>query len=75
VTIEGELIVRLEHSHRRVRRVTVRSTRPYAASRVVLGRPPAEAVAMVPSLFGICAHARARQRAGGQAAMGGPGTG
>ena len=58
MTIEGELIVRLEHSGRRVRRVTVRSTRPYAASRVVLGRPPAEAVAMVPSLFGICAHAQ-----------------
>lgn len=58
MTIEGELIVRLERSGRRVRQVTVRSTRPYAASRVVVGKTPAEAVAIVPSLFGICAHAQ-----------------
>lgn len=58
VTIEGEIIVRLERSDRRVRRVTIRSTRPYAASRVVLGRTPSDAAALVPSLFAICAHAQ-----------------
>jgi len=58
VTIEGEIIVRLERDERRVRRVTVRSTRPHAASRVVLGKAPQDAMAMVPSLFSICAHAQ-----------------
>ena len=58
MTIEGEIIVRLERDERRVRRVTVRSTRPHAASRVVLGKAPQDAMAMVPSLFSICAHAQ-----------------
>ncbi len=58
MTIEGELIVRLERSGRRISRVTVRSTRPYAASRIAIGRTPADAVAILPSLFGICTHAQ-----------------
>ncbi len=38
VTIEGELIVRLAWDGRRVNRVALRSTRPYAAARVLAGK-------------------------------------
>jgi hypothetical protein len=58
VTIEGELVVRLECDQRKVRRVTVRSTRPHAASRVAIGRTPEQAVGIIPALFGICTHAQ-----------------
>ena len=59
VTIEGELTVRLDCSARRVRQVTVRSTRPVIAARVLAGRTPADAAAMVRRLFGICSGAHA----------------
>lgn len=58
VTIEGELIVRLDCSARRVRQVTVRSTRPMLAARVLAGRTPADAAAMVRRLFSICSGAQ-----------------
>lgn len=58
VTIEGELIVRLDCSARRVRQVTVRSTRPMIAARVLAGRTPADAAAMVRRLFSICSGAQ-----------------
>ena len=51
VTIEGKLAVRLECERRAVRRVTVRSTRPFVAARVLCGRAPDDAVAMVPRLL------------------------
>ena len=40
VTIEGELTVRLDWDGRRVRKATVRSTRPFVAARVLAGRTP-----------------------------------
>jgi len=58
VVIEGELIVRLDCSARRVRQVTVRSTRPMVAARVLAGRTPADAAAMVRRLFSICSGAQ-----------------
>ena len=64
VTIEGELTVRLDWDGRRVRKATVRSTRPFAAARVLVGRTPAEAARMVPRLFSICAHAQGAAAAG-----------
>jgi hypothetical protein len=57
-TIAGELVVRLEPEGRRVRAVTVRSTRPLVAARIVAGRTPAAAAAMIPALFSICAQAQ-----------------
>jgi len=58
VTIEGELVVRLDCAGRSVRAVTVRSTRPFAAARVLRGRTPADAVATVPRLFSVCGRAQ-----------------
>ena len=57
--IEGELIVRLDCDGRRVRRVTVRSTRPMVAARVLTGKTAADAAATVPKLVQPL-----RQRAG-----------
>ncbi len=64
MTIEGELTVRLDWDGRRVRKATVRSTRPFAAARVLVGRAPAEAARTAPRLFSICAHAQAAAAAG-----------
>jgi Ni,Fe-hydrogenase I large subunit len=58
MAIEGELIVRLDCSARRVRQVTVRSTRPMIAARVLAGRTPADAAAMVRRIFSICSGAQ-----------------
>src|SRR5690242_15069828 len=66
MTREGELIVRLPWDGRRVRMPTVSSSRPLAASRVFVGRSPAQVVAMVPRLFSICGGA---QRAAASAAL------
>lgn len=41
-----------------MRAVTVRSTRPFAAARVLRGRTPADAVATVPRLFSVCGRAQ-----------------
>jgi hypothetical protein len=77
-TIAGELTVRLESEGRRIRKVTVRSTRPVVAPRVVNGRTPAAAAAMIPALFGICAQAQGAAAAAALAAAEGracsPGT-
>ncbi len=58
MTIEGEVTVRLDWDGRRVRRASVHSTRPLAASRVLSGRAPAAAAAMVPLLYSICSRAQ-----------------
>jgi coenzyme F420-reducing hydrogenase alpha subunit len=58
VTIEGELTVRLAWDGRQVRRVAIRSSRPFAIARVLSGRTPEEAGAMVPRLFSICSGAQ-----------------
>ena len=56
--LEGSLVVRLAWDGRVVRGASVRSTRPLAMPRVLGGRAPAEAAAMVPRLFSVCAHAQ-----------------
>ena len=58
MTLEGELVVRLEWDGRRVRSVAIRSTRPFAVARVVSGKRPAEAAALVPLLFSVCGGAQ-----------------
>ncbi|HYQ98681.1 MAG TPA: nickel-dependent hydrogenase large subunit [Casimicrobiaceae bacterium] len=64
MTIEGELAVRLDCCGRRVRRVTVRSTRPFVAAHVLQGRAPDDAVAIVPRLFSVCGRAQEAAAAG-----------
>ena len=66
VVIEGELIVRLDCREQRVQQVTVRSTRPMVAARLLGGKRAGDAAAMVPKLFSVCAGA---QGAGAAAAL------
>ncbi len=68
MSIEGDLVVRLDCDRGAVRRVTVRSTRPFAASRVLRGRTPDDAVAMVPHLYSVCGRAQEAAAAGALAA-------
>lgn len=70
VAIEGELIVRLCCEARRVRQVTVRSTRPTIAARVLAGKAPADAAATVRRLFSICGGAQGAAAAAALAAAG-----
>jgi len=72
MTIEGELTLRLAWDGCRVESVAVRSTRPFAAARALIGRTPAAAGAMAPLLFSICAQAQGVAAAGAnEAATGG----
>jgi uptake hydrogenase large subunit len=70
VAIEGDLIVRLCCEARRVRQVTVRSTRPTIAARVLSGKAPADAAATVRRLFSICGGAQGAAAAAALAAAG-----
>ena len=56
--LEGELAVHIAWDGRRAGRVSIRSTRPFAAERVLAGRTSAEAVATVPLLFSVCRRAQ-----------------
>lgn len=58
MSLEGELVVHLGWDGHRVQDARVTSTRPFAASRVLEGKTPEEAVAMVPHLFSICGCAQ-----------------
>ncbi|MFO1312084.1 MAG: nickel-dependent hydrogenase large subunit [Burkholderiales bacterium] len=58
MSAEGELFVRLHWTGARVEGVRIRSTRRDAASRVLKGRPPADALAWIPRVFSICARAQ-----------------
>jgi len=68
MTIEGELTVRLGWDGRAVRRVAIHSSRPFAIARVLSGRAPADARAMVPRLFAICGGAQGAAAAAALAA-------
>ncbi len=56
--LAGELAVRIQVCDGRARQVRIDSTRPQLASRLLAGRPAAEAVAMVPRLFSICGRSQ-----------------
>jgi Ni,Fe-hydrogenase I large subunit len=58
VNLEGELVVRLAIDDAVAREVTIRSSRPLAAARVLGGRPVREAAALVPRLYSVCARAQ-----------------
>ena len=59
MSAEGELFVRLDWTGTRVEGVRIRSTRRDAASRVLQGRTPGEALAWIPRVFSICGEAQA----------------
>lgn len=58
MSIEGEITVTLHWDGQRVHHVGLASTRPLAAARVLLGRAPAEAAALVPRLYALCGQAQ-----------------
>ncbi len=58
MSIEGEITVTLHWDGQRVRHVGLASTRPLVASRVLLGRAPPEAAALVPRLYALCGQAQ-----------------
>ena len=75
MALEGELIVRLDCREQRVRHVTVHSTRPMVAARLLGGKSAVDAVAMVPKLYSVCAGAQGAAAAAALAAAGATGYG
>ena len=73
MALEGELIVRLACDARRVRQVTVRSSRPMIAARVLTGKTAVDAAGVVPRLFSICGGAQGTAAAAALAAAGATG--
>ena len=72
MSIEGEIVVTLHWDGHRVRHLDVVSTRPLAAVRVLLGRTPADAAALVPRLYTLCGHAQGAACAAALHAAAGP---
>ena len=58
MSLEGKLEVRVAWDGHRIRDARIISTRPFAASRVLEGRTPAEVTATVPLLFSLCGRAQ-----------------
>ena len=58
MSIEGELRVTLHCDGQRVRHVGLQSTRPLVAPRLLQGRRPADAAALVPRLYALCGQAQ-----------------
>jgi Ni,Fe-hydrogenase I large subunit len=55
---EGALAISLDWDGRRVGAARVASKRPGGVARVLAGRPPSDAVALVPRLFSVCGCAQ-----------------
>lgn len=70
MSIEGELNVVLRWDGRRVTGVDVRSTRPFAAARILARKTTATAAATVPMLFAVCGGAHRAAAVGALAAAG-----
>jgi Ni,Fe-hydrogenase I large subunit len=59
VSLEGALSISLDWDGRQVNAARVTSTRPRGVAQVLVGKRPADAVAMVPRLFSICGRSQA----------------
>ena len=70
MNLEGELVVHLPWDGHHVQRATVRSSRPFAAARVLAGKRPAQVVETVPMLFSVCGGAQRAAAANVLAASG-----
>ncbi len=66
MTSDGELGVRLNWDGRQVTHVEIRSTRSFAAPRILAGKTPSRAAAMVAMLYSVCGVA---QRAAANGAL------
>lgn len=66
MSLEGEIRVRLLWDGHRIERAAVTGARPLAAPRLLAGRTPAEALALVPALYALCGQA---QRTAAQLAL------
>ncbi|MEO8755291.1 MAG: nickel-dependent hydrogenase large subunit [Casimicrobiaceae bacterium] len=73
MAIEGELIVRLGRLGHGVREVSIRSTRPMVAARLLTGKTAKDAAALVPKLFSICGGAQGAAANGALVAAGATG--
>jgi hypothetical protein len=71
MSIEGEIAVALARAAGRVTRVSIRSSRPLATARVLVGRRIGEAAALVPRLYSVCANAQGAAAASALAAAAG----
>jgi hypothetical protein len=58
VSLEGALSISVNWDGRRVDAARVASTRPLGVAQVLVGKRPADAVAMVPRLFSICGRSQ-----------------
>lgn len=58
MAIEGELVVRVDWEAGHVKRAEARSQRPRVAGKILPGRSPDEAVALVSTLFAICGRSQ-----------------
>jgi uptake hydrogenase large subunit len=59
VSLEGALSISVNWDGRQVDAARVASTRPLGVAQVLVGKRPADAVAMVPRLFSICGRSQA----------------
>lgn len=59
MTLEGGLGIDLYHDGKRVRRVVIRSTRPFQAQQLLRGKSATTALSMLPLMYNVCAHAQA----------------
>ncbi len=73
MTLEGELVVTLAWDGRRVGHVTVKSTRPLVASRILTGKTAVDAAATIPLLYSVCGGAQGAAAAAALAAAGAAG--
>jgi hypothetical protein len=70
MNLEGELVVHLPWDGHHVQGASVRSSRPFAAARVLAGKRPAQVVETVPMLFSVCGGAQRAAAANALAASG-----
>lgn len=59
MTLEGRVQVSARFDGGRISHVEVRSERPLAANRLLAGRTPGEALALLPSLYAVCGRSQA----------------
>ncbi len=57
--LEGQIIINL-CSRKNTNTVEIRSTRPLAASKLLIGKTPEQALSLIPLLFNICCIAQSR---------------
>ncbi|MEW8297122.1 MAG: nickel-dependent hydrogenase large subunit [Candidatus Thiodiazotropha sp.] len=59
MNVEGEILIELYHSRRRVEKVTIRSSRPLQLTTLFEGKSVNELLRVVPMLYSVCATAQA----------------